>query len=64
MAAVSVVNSEKYFMKLNVHIATASGWLQRLVRPQARQANSIIVVEAIARVLRIVRLLGMSATQA
>src|SRR5437870_7117181 len=33
LAAASVANIENCFIKSNVDITTASGWLQRLVRP-------------------------------
>jgi hypothetical protein len=37
LARASVANSLNCFIKSNVLIATASGWLQRLVRPLAHK---------------------------
>jgi hypothetical protein len=49
-----MANIENCFIKLNVDIATASGWLERLVRPECRiylSPESTITFMAVSTVI-------------
>src|SRR6266404_1438602 len=52
LAGASVANTEDCFIKLNVRIATASGWVQRLVRPVEPSSTSREICDSLQVVNR------------
>jgi len=47
LAAASVLNTKNCFIKLNVRIATANGWLQRLVRCSVWQSSLALLLRSL-----------------